>query len=146
MKWFLGTMLASLIVMSLGDRARTADDKDAQAILDKAIKALGGEEKLSKVKAATWKEKNKTTSNDIEMTTTVTVQGLDHLRSEYELELHGKKVKGVNVFAENKGWFLSGDNKGKSDANALAVQKRSVYHLVVPMTVVPLKNKAVPEK
>ena len=47
MKRFLGAVLAvSLVCVSSG--VSRADEKDATAILDKAIKALGGEEKLSK--------------------------------------------------------------------------------------------------
>ena len=54
---FLGMVFVAVLVFGLGSATRAADDKEAKAILDKAIKALGGEEKLSKVKAATWKGK-----------------------------------------------------------------------------------------
>ena len=45
---FLGAALATAVVFAGFGPAR-ADDKDAKAILEKAIKALGGEEKLAKV-------------------------------------------------------------------------------------------------
>ena len=44
----------------------SADDTDATAIVDKAMKALGGEEKLRKIEAATWKTKGMTKLGDNE--------------------------------------------------------------------------------
>ncbi|HWG41474.1 MAG TPA: hypothetical protein VN688_01725 [Gemmataceae bacterium] len=43
MKCFLSAVLGSMFVVGLSASARAADDKDAQAILNKAIKALGGQ-------------------------------------------------------------------------------------------------------
>ncbi|HTU91036.1 MAG TPA: hypothetical protein VMF69_13235 [Gemmataceae bacterium] len=143
MKWFFGAVLAAMFVLGFGSGARSADDKDAAAILDKAVKALGGQEKLSKVKAATWKSKGKITfnGNDNEFTATATVQGLDHYRSVFEGEFNGNQVKGVTVLAKDKGWRQFGDNKMELDENALANEKRSVYLQVAPMTLTPLKDK-----
>jgi len=50
MKPFLGAVLAILLVTAAASPAR-ADEKDPNAILDKAIKAAGGEEKLNKLDA-----------------------------------------------------------------------------------------------
>src|SRR5208282_5412821 len=47
----LGSLLAGVGLV------RSGDDKDARAIIAKAIKAAGGEAKLAKLKASTWKEK-----------------------------------------------------------------------------------------
>lgn len=40
-----------------GNATRADDKSDARAVIDKAIKAAGGEAKLEKWKASTWKEK-----------------------------------------------------------------------------------------
>jgi hypothetical protein len=143
MKWFLSVMLAVMCAWGLGGRARAADDKDAKAILDKAIHALGGKEKLSRLNAATWKAKGKITfgGSDNEFTGTVTVQGLDHYRSEFESEFNGAKVTGVIVLAKDKGWRQFNDNKTDMDEDALANEKRNVYLQVLPMTLTPLKGK-----
>ncbi len=79
MRRFIGAVLVTVLVTGLGAPARAEDDKDTKAILDKAIKALGGEEKLSKVKAMTWKTKGKIIidGNDNPFTIQVTVEGLD---------------------------------------------------------------------
>ena len=62
-----------------------ADEKDAKAILDRAIKASGGEEKLAKVEAFSWKSKGIVifNGNENESSNQVTVKGLDHYRREF---------------------------------------------------------------
>ena len=74
---------AALLAVMIG-QAR-ADDKDAKAILDKAIAALGGEEKLGKAQAFSWKSKGTVVfnGNENEMNNEVTVKGLDHFRREF---------------------------------------------------------------
>jgi hypothetical protein len=142
MKWFLGAVFVAVVVTSPGRPAR-ADAKEAQALLDKAIKALGGEAKLGQVKAATWKGKGKITFGDNanEFTSQVTVQGLDHFRQEFEGEFGGNKVKGVTVLAGDKGWRKFGDMSIDMDKDAVANEKRTVYLQVIPVTLVPLKDK-----
>jgi hypothetical protein len=142
MKGLLGAVLVTMIVLSAGDRARAADDKDAKAILDKAIKALGGEENLSKLKAASWKAQGKITINgeDNPFTSQATMQGLDQIRSEFEGEFGGNKIKALTILAKNKGWRQFGDQTMELDENGLANEKRSVYLQVLPATLLPLKG------
>jgi hypothetical protein len=141
MRWIISTLLASLLAIGLSGPAR-ADDKDVTAVLDKAIKALGGEEQLSKIKAVSSKSKGKITigGNDNEFTSQATVQGLDHLRQEFEGEFGGNKIKGVTVLAGDKGWRRFGDMGMELDKDALATEKRNVYLLMTPVTIVPLKG------
>lgn len=140
----IGAMLAVALVSGLSGASRAADATDTNAILDKAIKALGGEDKLSKVKAASWKTKGTITfgGNDNEVTTESTVQGLDHFRREFEGDFGGNKIKGVTVLAGDKGWRKFGDNQTDLDQDALANEKRTVYLTVIPITILPLKSKA----
>lgn len=94
MKRFLGAVLAaSFVCLSLG--SSRADEKEATAILDKAIKALGGEEKLSKIKAYSLKAKGVLTinGNDSDFTATSTHEGLDHFRSEFEIEVRRQRLQ-----------------------------------------------------
>jgi hypothetical protein len=141
---FIGTIAAAVFVFGLVSAGRAADAKDANAILDKAIKALGGEEKLSKIKAATWNTKGTITfgGNDNEVTNHVIVQGLDHSRREFEGEFNGNQMKGVFVLAGNKGWRKFGDNGGEIDEDRLPNEKRNAYLAVIPITIVPLKGKS----
>ena len=140
---FIGGVLAALLLCVPAFTLRAADAKDAKAVLDKAIQALGGQEKLSNIKAATWKGKGKITfnDNDNDFTTQSTVQGLDHFRSEFEGDFGGMQIKGVTVLAGDKGWRKFGDNSMEMDKDAVANEKRSVYLQVIPMTIVPLRQE-----
>jgi len=139
MKRFFG---AVLVTSFLCGTAR-ADDAAATAVLDKAIKALGGQEKLAKAEAVTWKGKGKLTINDNEnnISTHATIKGLDHYRGEFEGEFNGNAIKGVTVLAGDKGWRKFGDDANEMDADALANEKRTVYLQVIPITLVALKGK-----
>jgi hypothetical protein len=136
-------VLLAALVSVLGGPVRAADDKEVQAVLDKAIRALGGAEKLGAVKAFTSKGKGKITfgDGDNEFTATTTAQGLDHVRAEFEGEFMGNKVKGVTVLAGDKGWRKFGDMGMEMDKDGVANEKRNLYLQIVPVTVVPLKDK-----
>ena len=139
MNRFFGAVLAAVFVIGLSTQTRAADDKDTKAILDKAIKALGGEEKLAKAKAATWKTKGKISfgENDNAFKGDVTVQGLDHCRQEFE----GDLGKFVMVLAGDKGWMAFGDNTTPLDKDPLDGAKRDIYLQMIPVTLLPLKDK-----
>ncbi len=102
MKRFLGAIVITAFLAGQG----RADDQNAKAILDKAIQALGGEQKLTKAaEAASWKAKGKISfgGNESEFTGKSTAKGLDHYRSEFEGDFGGNQVKGVTVLAGDKG-------------------------------------------
>src|SRR5579863_10006054 len=142
MKRFLTAALA--IVFASGAASLVlADDKDPNAVLDKAIKALGGEDKLKKVDAITTKAKVSITfnGNTNEFTSHATVQGLDHYRSEFEGDFGGNPSKIITVLNGDKGWRKFGDNKMDLDQDALATEKRRVYLQVIPSLLTPLKGK-----
>jgi hypothetical protein len=145
MKRLLGFVLMAALVSVLAGPVRGADDKgkEVQTVLDKAIKALGGAEKLGAVKAFTVKAKGKISfgDNDNEFTSATTTQGLDHTRSEFEGEFMGNKVKGVTVLNGDKGWRKFGDMVMELDKDGVANEKRSLYLQVVPVTLVALKGK-----
>jgi hypothetical protein len=145
MRRLLGSVLLAALVPVLAGPVRGADDKDkdVQAVLDKAIKALGGAEKLGAIKAFTFKGKGKISfdDNDNEFTVATTTQGLDHTRSEFEGEFMGNKVKGVTVLNGDKGWRRFGDMGMEMDKDGVANEKRNLYLQVVPVTLVALKGK-----
>jgi hypothetical protein len=137
MKRLLATVVATVLASGLGSPVQ-ADDKDPKAILDKAIQALGGEEKLKKAEALSWKAKGTITFNDNEreVQTQGTVQGLDHYRGEVESD----QFHGVTVLNGNKGWRKFGDNSTELDEDGVANTKRTVYLQVIPATLVALKG------
>lgn len=119
--------------------------QDATAVIDKAIKAHGGEEALGKVKAYTIAAKGTLSfmGNDSEISTTVTHKGFDHSRQEFEADFAGNKFKVLTVIAGDKGWNSMGDQGvNPIDASQLANAKRMGYINAVSITILPLKDKA----
>ncbi len=57
---YIALLLAATV--GLVSTSGRADEAQVKQVLDKAIKALGGEEKLSKAEALTWKSKGKITT------------------------------------------------------------------------------------
>jgi hypothetical protein len=143
MKRFIAAAFMAALVFGPGSLARAEGDKDAKAILDKAAKAMGGEEKLSMIKAATWKAKGKISlgGTDNEFTSQATVQDLDHYRSEFEGEFGGNKIKGVVVVSGDRGWRKFGDMGMELDKDSLANEKRNIYLMLSYNTLAPLKAK-----
>ncbi len=139
---YRSAILAATFLAVLAGSAR-ADDTKANDVLDKAIKALGGQEKLEKIKAFSWKAKGTITLEgaDNEFTIQATAQGIDHLRSEFEGEFGGNKVKVVAVVSGDKGWRKFGDAGMELDKGALETEKRNIYVQLVPVTLLPLKGK-----
>ena len=90
MERFLVALLVTVFVIPVLMSGRCRPMTQRSVALDKAIKALGGEDKLSKLGTATWKAKGKYTTGDNErhdFTGQTTVQGLDHFRWELEVDL-----------------------------------------------------------
>jgi hypothetical protein len=143
MKRFIGLMLVTGLVAGLGSSAGAQGSKDVDAILDKAIKALGGEKALSSMNAATWKGKGKITFGDSDNDFSIqgTVQGLEQFRQEFEGEFGGNKVKGVTVLNGDKAWRVFADMSMELDKDGVANEKRSVYLVVIPAKILPLKGK-----
>lgn len=134
--------LASILASVFGSATR-AGDGTAQAIVDKAVQAMGGADKLGAVKAVTWKTKGKISIGgaDNDFTSQTTLSGLTQMRGEFEGDFMGNKIKGVTVLNGDKGWRMFADNKAELDDAAVANEKRNLYLQVVPVTVLPLKGK-----
>jgi zinc protease len=116
-----------------------ADDQDAKSILDKAIKALGGEEKLTNAAAHSWKANVKLHfgGGERDVESHVTASGLDHFRREF----NSPQFTGILVIDGEKGWRKRRDETTELDADSLANEKRSAYLQLIPVTLMPLKDK-----
>lgn len=131
------TMGAMLLAGSL------AQAGSADAVVDKAIQAMGGEAKLAAVKAVNEKSKGKISigGNDSEFTAEATVEGLNHSRRTFEGEFGGNKIKGVTVIAGDKGWRVFNDMSQELDEDALKNEKRNHYLSAVANNPLLLKGK-----
>jgi outer membrane lipoprotein-sorting protein len=137
MRALLGVVLATMLLFVVTSSSQ-AGESDAKAVLDKAITALGGAEKLAKVEAFSMKAKGTVVINGSESDTTTEViyKGLDHLRREFGND----QFQGVIVLDGDKGWRKFGDNSSTIEGDAVANEKRNIYLSVIPITLVPLKN------
>ena len=138
MKTLLGVVLATTLVFVVTSSSQ-ADDSDAKSILEKAITALGGAEKLAKIDAFSMKAKGTVVfgGNEADATTVVTYKGLDHYRREFGND----QFHGVFVHAGDKGWRKIGDNSSDIEGDAVANEKRNIYLDVIPITLVSLKKE-----
>jgi hypothetical protein len=137
MRRIFGAALAAALLFIPLAAAKGGED-DAKSVLDKAIKALGGEEKLAKVEAFSMKSKGTIViqGNESEMTAEATFKGLDHLRREFGND----QFHGVVVFAGDKGWRKFGDNSSEIEGDGAANEKRNIYLAVIPVTIVAAKG------
>jgi len=133
---------AALLLPTVPARADDAD-KDAVAVLDKAITALGGEEKLAKAAGYSWNTKSVISfgGNENEMTGKATTKGLDSYRAEMNGNFGGNDFKILVVLAGDKGWRKMNDEVQPLDGDALANEKRTVYLQAASTTILPLKGK-----
>ena len=81
MRALLGAVLATTLLFVVTGSSQ-AGDSDAKSIVDKAITALGGAEKLAKIEAFSMKAKGTVVfnGNENDTTTEVIYKGLDHFR------------------------------------------------------------------
>jgi hypothetical protein len=137
---FLATFAFALAFL-IARSTQGADAKEeARAILDKAIKAMGGEPNLAKVKAFNIKAKGKLNFGGMSTDFTIdsTVAGLDHVRSTFNGEFSGNKLEITTVIDGNKGWRSFMGSVSELDADSLANERRNVYLQVTPNTILPL--------
>jgi hypothetical protein len=128
-------LLASLCV-------RADDQADITALLDKAIKAHGGEEKLSKLKGSTIKGKGKFYGfgDALDFTSEAAHQSPDKSRELIKSNLMGQDFTMLQVFAGGKGWItMNGDTQELSD-DQLAEGKVNLYAEWIRQ-LYPLKDK-----
>lgn len=139
---FSGAALVGLFAVGLVGPAR-ADEQAAKAIVDKAIKAMGGEERLAKVKAFSEKGKGTILFEGFELAFTfeTTAKGRDQYRATYEGESNGEKFSGATVLDGDKGWKKVNDNTEELTGEKLANEKRNAYLDVTPVLLAPLKGK-----
>src|SRR5262249_29297540 len=57
MRRIFGWSTAAVLALAFAATTKADDADQARAIIDKAIKAVGGEEKIAKFKTQTWKNK-----------------------------------------------------------------------------------------
>jgi hypothetical protein len=112
-----------------------ADDADLRAVIDKALKAAGGEEKLAKFKSRTWVAKGTYygMGDGIQYSANYALALPDKFRFEVEGGFMTVVVDG------DKGWTQSMDETRQMNKDELAQQKEELHAFIVS-TLTPLKG------
>ena len=139
---FRNAVVALGFVLAVSAPARADDADDARKIVEKAVKAHGGQDKLEKLPgiAVTFKGMFHGMGEGIPMSGTVSTQGPDKVRVEVEVEAGGQKIAIVNVFAGDKGWNKVIDATKEMDKDEVAEAKEQAFAGWVA-TLAPLKDK-----
>jgi outer membrane lipoprotein-sorting protein len=137
--------LAAALVLAAGGAARADEKADLQKVIDKAIKAMGGEEKLAKYKAETYKMKGKFygMGEGIDYTGEVSVQVPDKVRIQIDGDAGGMKVTFFIRVADGKKVWMKAfgqETKEITDKDELAEVKEANHEERVA-SLLPLKEK-----
>jgi hypothetical protein len=128
MRAMLEIGVVSLIVA--GMTSAQDGDKDAKALIDKAIKAAGGAENLNKHGATLVKAKGKITIMNMELPFSgeFAFQQPDKFRHVVEVEINGQKFTNTQVFDGKKAWMnILGETKELDDEKLIAEFKEAVH-------------------
>jgi hypothetical protein len=142
MKQGLQALLGLGFLVAVSVPVRADDAADARALVEKAVKAQGGQEKLDKFAAHTMKFKGTFhgMGQAIPMTGEIFVQGADKSKVEVEVEAGGMKFQIVNVLNGDKGWAKMGKDLKELDKDEVAEAQEQAYFAWVA-TLAPLKDK-----
>lgn len=130
----LGLSLSAVMLLATASQSR-ADDADVQKIVDKAIKAKGGEANLAKYKAATWKGKG--TFYGGGDGAPYTGEWFIHIPGQFKMDIKDVFVLVVNG---DQGWAVEGGTPRELTKDELAEQKENMYAAWV-MHHLPLKQQ-----
>jgi hypothetical protein len=143
MSQFLRGLLGSTLVLTVA-LPLPADDADAaKAIIDKAVKASGSEEKLTKLRSATIKIKGTVhhLDMDIPFTGEITTQGPDQSRVVIQAKINAQNFTITEILNRDKGWKKDDNGTQEMTADELKEAQEGANESWVA-TLVPLKDKA----
>jgi hypothetical protein len=131
-----------VLVAAVGT-ARADDKPDAQALLDRAIKAAGGEANLKKFQGVICKGKGMLHEGGFKLSGEWYFQAPDRVRSVYDLnDGQGQKLKILSVTNGDKGWTRTDDGPAEAlEGDALKEEQEEAYENWLTM-LTPLKDKA----
>src|SRR5262245_17909733 len=122
MRSFISVSVAVVLVFGLAALARA--QQEPRAIIDKAIKANGGEKKLSKIKAIRAKAKGRVeVLGGFDFTSEASANLSGPMKEVVEGELNGQKFTAINVYDGKKAWASANGMTIELDENLLQGMK-----------------------
>jgi hypothetical protein len=142
MRTFLLGAFAVCLVLG-GDHSVRAEDK-ARAVIEKAIKAVGGADKLGKYPALTWKSKGTFygLGQPLEFTAEYFQQGPGKFKNQIEADFNGTKLTRIVILNVDKGWVSMMGNVDDMNEDQMTEAKNSVYTGSMINSLLPLAKDA----
>jgi hypothetical protein len=131
------------VVLGLAVAARADDQASAKAVIEKAVKATGGEEVLTKLTGTDVKFKGKWygMGEGIPYTGQTLAQIPNKLRFQVDLDVGGMKFQFIQVVDGEKGWISANSATMEMDKDALEEAKHQLYVERILSLVPLLKDK-----
>jgi hypothetical protein len=136
--------LAVGVLVAWSSLGRADDQAEALKIVDAAIKAAGGEAKLDKLKIVSLKGKGTIHEGDQEagtLTIAGTVQGLDRVRLDLEMNIMDRNQKILLIISGDNGWIKHDERVEDAPAEVLQILKAELHALRLAQQLTPLKAK-----
>jgi hypothetical protein len=139
------TACAVFLAGAVGGSALPDEQAEMKALVDKALKAMGGADKVAKLKAAAWKGKGTLHIEGAEAgyTEESTTQLPNQLRFDMELDVNGQKANQLLIVSGDKGWIKVGEQTVDMPKHIHAALKDYFYALGLAITPTALLEKEV---
>ncbi len=142
MRKIMWLAIMGCLMLGLSTAVRSDDQTDLKTLIDKGIKAAGGQEKLNKFKAGTCKIKGKVLEGQEGMfSIEAFLQGSDQVKVEGEVNVQGTSMKVTFVINGNQGWAKFNDNVEDAPEEAISGINDIIRAFRYVYTLIPLKNK-----
>ncbi len=134
-------ILAAAAGLFLVSGAIAADEP--KALVEKAVKAIGGAERLAKAKG--YRTKGKGTIEimgmSLEFTSDAVMDPAGRIKSEVSFEIMGHKISVIQVFDGKKGWMIFMGNVVELEGDQLKELKEEIHNRRVNTLLPLLKDK-----
>ena len=136
------SVVLTLIVSGfLGFVGNASADAETQALIEKAIKAHGGQEKLSAEKTIQSKTKGTLEIlSGLPFTQEITIQAPKQLKEVMDLDINGMKITVTTVFNDGKAWIVANGKEIEVTDKLMEELKEGVYKAEV-MRLINLNDK-----
>jgi hypothetical protein len=137
-----GLLILCLPVAAAG-ALRADDQPDAKPVLEKAVKALGGDAKLAKLRVCTCKGKATSTDNGQEFTVAFdgSWKSLDQYRIDAEAQFNGMSMKLLLVINADKAWAHVNNKTEEAPPNVVPFVRDVLHALRMPQVLPALRDK-----
>jgi hypothetical protein len=141
----VSALFAGCLAAIVGGSARADQPVELKALVDKALKAMGGADKVSKLKTSSWKGKGTLLidGTSVPYTEESATQQPDQFRFEMELDFNGQKLNQILVIDGDKGWIKVANQTTDMPKNVRSALKDYFYALGLAMNPAGFLDKEV---